>query len=279
MPLTFNAVELYVVAITEKPWTSAKEVCRALGYNATRSKTENTISTHCSPENITQKYQMSIIHSACTPINWSKDSQKYDIYINGEGMSEVLFSSQQPKAKSFRKHYCSVLFPRVWQQLTNKIHEEHKQAIEEKDSAITLLNDDLQNRNNRIQAIQYENAALQAQRDVYKAEVQRCQDTIINLRKRYVPYAMDPGKDNILIIIRKHTTPDKVKFHNLSYYIARIQGCNRNVKLRWFDLHFPNHEIIVEIDNPHSIHAFNRHEEEGHTEQKHNHFRLIDLTR
>ena len=50
------------------------------------------------------------------------------------------------------------------------------------------------------------------------------------------------------------------------------------VKLRWSDQHFPDHEVIVEIDNPNSIHAFNRSEEEGHAERKDNHFRLIDLT-
>ena len=51
------------------------------------------------------------------------------------------------------------------------------------------------------------------------------------------------------------------------------------MKLRWLNQHFPNHEIIVEIDSPNSIHAFNQFEEEGHTERKYNHFRLIDLTR
>ena len=35
----------------------------------------------------------------------------------------------------------------------------------------------------------------------------------------------------------------------------------------------------MEIDNPNSIHSFNRFEEEGHAEQKYKHFRLIDLTR
>ena len=34
----------------------------------------------------------------------------------------------------------------------------------------------------------------------------------------------------------------------------------------------------MEIDNPNNIHAFNRFEEEGHTERIYNHFRLIDLT-
>ena len=32
MPLTFNAVNLCVVTINEKPWTRAREVCRALEY-------------------------------------------------------------------------------------------------------------------------------------------------------------------------------------------------------------------------------------------------------
>ena len=54
----------------------------------------------------------------------------------------------------------------------------------------------------------------------------------------------------------------------------RIQRRKRYVKLRWFDRHFPDHEVIVEIDNPNSIHTFNRFEEEGHAERRYNHFRL-----
>ena len=54
----------------------------------------------------------------------------------------------------------------------------------------------------------------------------------------------------------------------------RIQRRKRYVKLRWFDRHFPDHEVIVEIDNPNSIHTFNRFEEEGHAERRYNHFIL-----
>ena len=90
--------------------------------------------------------------------------------------------------------------------------------------------------------------------------------------------AQDPGKDHIIIIIWKHTTSANDKYHDLPYYIARIQQRKRCVKLRWFDQHFPDHEIIVEIDNPNDIHAFNRFEEEGQAERKDNHFRLTDLT-
>ena len=47
-------------------------------------------------------------------------------------------------------------------------------TIEEKDAVITLINYHLQDRENRIQAIQYENVALQAQKYVYQAELQKC---------------------------------------------------------------------------------------------------------
>ena len=167
MPFVFNPAELCVVTINEKPWTRDTKVCKALEYDVKTSKTANIIRAYCSQENITQKHQMSSIHAGCTPINWPKDSQKFHIYISGEGIYELLFSSQQPKAKDFRKHCCNVLFPYVRQQLTNKMKEDHQQAIKEKDTALALLTDDLQDRDSQIQAIQYENMALQAQRDAY----------------------------------------------------------------------------------------------------------------
>ena len=97
------------------------------------------------------------------------------------------------------------------------------------------MNDNLQGRDDQIQAIKYENVALQGQRDVYQAELQKCQDIITHLKTRHVPHARDPGKDNIIIILRKHKRSASDKFHDLPYYIARIQRCKRYVKLRWFD--------------------------------------------
>ena len=86
-----------------------------------------------------------------------------------------------------------------------------------------MVTDDLQDRDNQIQAIQYENVALHAQRDVYQTRLQKCQDTITHLETRYVPHARNPGKDNIIIIVRKHTTSANDKYHDLPYYVARIQ--------------------------------------------------------
>ena len=56
MPFTFNTVELCVATINEKPWTCAREVCRALGYN---KKTPDIVKAFRSQENYAQKYQMS----------------------------------------------------------------------------------------------------------------------------------------------------------------------------------------------------------------------------
>ena len=193
MPFSFNAVELCVVTINEKPWTRAREVCRALEYN---KKTADIVKAFCSRENYVQKYQISGFTTTGKSLDWSKDSQKYDVYTYEEGMYELLFSSQQPRAKDFRRHCCNLLFPHVRQQLSDKSHameiedltnrvqaleftneeerqahqqqvlrlnENHQQTIAEEDATIELLNDDLKNR-------EYENVALQAQKDVYQAQ-------------------------------------------------------------------------------------------------------------
>ena len=186
MPLVFNAMELRVVTINERPWRRAKEVCRVLQYN---KKTGDIIKGYCSKENFARKYQLSEFTAAGNFMDWFKDS-----------MYEIVFSSQQSITKDFTRHCCNALFSHVRQQLTNKMKEDHQQPIEEKDTAIALLNDGLKNR-------EHDNVALQAQRDVYNDQLQKCRDIITHLKTRHVPHAKDPGKDNIVMIIEKNTTP------------------------------------------------------------------------
>ena len=262
VPFTFKNVELKVVTINGKPWTRAKEVCKALEYN---KKTAHVIRAHCSRENYAHKYDLTSVPTAGTPVNWPKDSQKYNLYINEEGMHELVFSSQQQKAKAFRKYCCNEMFPRIRKQLVDKMQEDHQQAITD--------------RNNRVQAIEYENVGLQGEIKAKDQQIEASQHKIAEPVERYVDHCRSPSRDNIVIIVRKHTTPENDKYHNLPYYIARIQRRKRYVKLQWLERHFPDYEVIVEIGNPNSIHAFNRFEEKGHVERKFNHFRLIDLTR
>ena len=126
------------------------------------------------------------------------------------------------------------IVPRGFDARIEEIQGKHQQAIEKEDAALALLNDDLKK-------CEYENVALQGQRDVYQAQLQKCQNAIIHLKTRYVDYARDPGKDNIIIIVQKHTGPANNKFHDLPYNVTRIQRRKKYVKLRWFIQHFPDH--------------------------------------
>ena len=108
-----------------------------------------------------------------------------------------------------------------------RLNEGHRQVIQKKDATIALLNDDLKNR-------EHDNVALQAQRDVYKEQLQKCQDIITHLKKRHVSHAKDPGKGNIVMIIEKNKAPEEDEFYEYPYYVARIQRRLINTKKRWF---------------------------------------------
>ena len=208
---------------------SAPEKCVAhWHYDTKTSKTVSIIRAHCSPENIIQKYQTSSVHDVCTPINWPKDFQKFNIYTNEKGMYELLFSSQQPRVKDFRRHCCNVLFTHVWHQLSDKVY-----AVEIKD--IT----------NHVQALDFTN---EQEYQAHQQEILRLNEehrhTIIYLKTLYIDHARDPGKDNIIITVRKYTTPANDKFPDLLYYVARTQRRKRHVKLRWFDRHFRDHNLL-----------------------------------
>ena len=70
VPFTFKNVELKVVTINGKPWTRAKEVCKALEYN---KKT-----AHVSRENYAQQYDLSK-WSAADPLTRENYAYKYDL--------------------------------------------------------------------------------------------------------------------------------------------------------------------------------------------------------
>ena len=252
MPFSFNAVELCVVTINENPWTRAKEVCRALEYN---KKTADIVKAFCYRENYTQKYQMSGFTVAGKPVDWPKDSQKYDIYLNEEGMYEIVFSIQQPKAKAFGKHCFNVLFPHVCQQLSDKsrameiedladciqslafTNETHQQSIEEKDVRIALLNDDLHNR-------KHENVGLQG-------EIRAKDQQIAALQRRYVGYLSDEDKNSDISIIAKNNEKKYpyisicgqhgYRRHNTRVLLARNKGST----------------LFVDGDTPNAIVTYN----------------------
>ena len=55
-----------------------------------------------------------------------------------------------------------------------------------------------------------------------------------------------PGKDNIVMIIEKNTTPEEDELYEYPYYIARIQRRFINTKKRWFKAQYSHHRFIME---------------------------------
>ena len=81
------------------------------------------------------------------------------------------------------------------------MNEKHRQAIEEKDATIELLNDDLKNR-------EYENVGLEG-------EIRAKDQQIVALQRRYLGYLSDEYKNNGIRIIAK--TMMKQSIHTYLY--------------------------------------------------------------
>ena len=144
---------------------------------------------------------------------------------------------------------------------------------------IALHDNDLTESQDLVRQLEYNKTGLQGEIRAKDQEIARRQSEIAELRERYVDHCRDPRKDNTVMITRKHTTDEDDEHFEYPYYISRIQRCKIPTKRRWLLTQFPDSEEIVVIDNPNSVHAFNRLEEEGHVERYGCHFKLIDLTR
>ena len=201
---------------------------------------------------------MTVVHGSCAPVNCPKDSQKYDLYINEEGMYEVLFGSQQPLAKKFRKHCCNVMFPHIRQQLTDKLQEDHQKAIEARDT--------------RIQAIEYENVGLQG-------EIRNARRTITDLIANcHVPRS--GTIDTVLVIVEKNVdedTKEHKRAKNFDKYMLRCQKKQVDGRLSVLRAKNPNMVVLEpRCDDGNAIHVWNRFKQRVLTKKNYfrNHFRL-----
>ena len=85
-----------------------------------------------------------------------EDAQDHDIFISLTGALSFTINSRKDKGKALKKHILKDIVPRGFNARIEEIQEKHRQAIEEKDATISLLNDDLQKR-------EYENVGLQGE--------------------------------------------------------------------------------------------------------------------
>ena len=81
-----------------------------------------------------------------------------------------------------------------------------------------MLNDDLKN-------WEHDNVALQAQKDVYKEQLPKCQDIIARLKKRHVPHAKDLRKMNFMSI------PTTLQEYSDGSLTQKNDGLKRNIQV------------------------------------------------
>ena len=131
----------------------------------------------------------------CHIMNPREDAQDHDIFISLTGALYVIVNSRKDKGKALKKHIPKDIVPREFDARIEEIQERHRQAIEEKDATIALLNDDLKNR-------EYENVGLQG-------EIRAKDQQIASLQRRYVGYLSGEDKNNGISIIAKNNKEEE----------------------------------------------------------------------
>ena len=224
-----------------------------------------------------------ILSSGVSLTHPSQRQNDHDMFVDLEAALEIVVRSRKPKAVELTKWLTRKGVEKVVEDRQKAIDaerhkvQEHQKAIDEKDMQIALLDDDLTESQDLVRQLEFSNSGMQGEIRAKDQEIARRQSEIAELRERYVDHCRDPGKDNLVVITRKHDEDDE--HFEYPYYISRIQRRAISTKRRWLLDQFPDSEEIVVIDNPNSVHAFNRLEEEGHVERYGCHFKLIDLTR
>ena len=229
----------------------------------------------------------SVFEPTCSStMGWSgpkSEQNKTDVFLSVYGVIYAVVKSRKSKGKELREWILKDIVPRGFNELLVKEHqkaiEEKQREIDERDMQIALLDDDLTESQEHARQIEYNNTGLQGEIRAKDQEIARRETELARVRERHVDRCRDPGKDNVIMIFRKHTTEEDDAHFEYPYYISRIQRRAIATKRRWVGEQFSSREEIVIIDNPNGIHAFNRLEEEGHLERYKCHFKLVDLTR
>ena len=199
-------------------------------------------------------------------VGWSgpkHQQNKTDVFLSVYGVMHVIVNSHKPKGKELRKWLLLDIIPRGF----NKM-------IEEKQEAIDAEREKVRERDNRIQAIQYDNVALQAQREVYQRQVN---DLIAN---RHVPRSGDI--DTILVTIEKNQLHEEGKPAQHPYYMIRCQKKCLNAQIKILRIKYPNMIVKEPVCNDaNSIHAWSRFKQDILEKQNYylNHFSLPEESR
>ena len=190
------------------------------------------------------------------------------IFLTNSGVHRLILRSNSEDADLFMDWVKEKLLEGVFEKGYYDLREQHQQAIEnmgqehhlvieEKDTALAMLNDDLDESHRNIAILEQDNLELQRENEI--------------LKRRYVPYLEDPKKDNGMVVIQKNNGDEHpyIAISGQQGYVAQ--------KIRNKLIDFPNGQIVVLAETPNSIAHYNWLRERGCIEvnpDRVRHFRL-----
>ena len=179
-----------------------------------------------------------------------KRKKPHDAFVNVDGALEMVFRSRKSKALPLVKW--------LTKKGVEKLQEDHQKAIEERDT--------------RIQAIEYENVGLQG-------EIRNGRRTITDLiENRHVPRSGAIG--TVLVVAEKNAgedTKEQKKAKNFDKYMLRCQKKQVDGRLSLLRAKYPNMVVLEpRCDDGNAIHVWNRFKQRVLTKKIYfrNHFRL-----
>ena len=179
----FSLKDIEVLVDSKKqPWFKRADIGKFLGIAHIITST-----TNLTEEDMKSQAFLQLEDGVCSTDSSWEDAQ--DMFVSLTGALYITVNPRKDKVKALKEHILKEIVPRGFDARIEEIQEKHNQQATQLQQAITY-------RENQIQTILYENVALQGQRDVHHAQLQRCQDQIHDLIiNRHVPHANDPGKD------------------------------------------------------------------------------------
>ena len=167
-----------------------------------------------------------------------EDAKDPDMFASLTGDLYVIVNSRKDKGKVLKEHILKDIIPRGFDVRLEGIQQEHHQRAAQFQQAI-------HERDNRIQAIQYENVGLQG-----KIRVKDQQ--IAALQRRYVGYLANEDKNNGITIIAKNNETAEY-----SYISMCGQHGYRKHKVRVFLAHNQGSTLFADGDTPNAIVTYN----------------------
>ena len=245
IPLNNSSNNIEILYVDQnQPWFKRAHVGKFLGIASIKDSMKQI------PE-IDMKSRGELWGMSTIPLESNQNST--DIFLSEDGIIYVIINSKKSKCKELTKWLINRGIKDIIEEKRLAITEkdiQHRLAIETKDNALALLNDDLDES-------QREHAILE-----YRYE---------QLEARTVPYLEDPKKDNGMVIIQKNNGDEYpyVAICGQQGYVAqKIQN-----KL----IDFPNGQIVVLAETPNAICHYNWLRERGCIEvnpDRVRHFRL-----